>query len=214
MRKRDFNQWLDTMIESINGYDYYVDFPTVYKNVEEVKYEAALLNVLIGTESPKEEFRKLIKNYPNVLNVVPNRGGHQMENLVEKYIRKTGAEYHKEMYLPDVERTYSVNLSRLSGEGTSTKRFDYVVKANNGLIYLIETNFYTGGGSKLNETSRSYKMLTEEAAPLTDIRFMWITDGKKGWKSARRNLQETFDVLEHLYNIHDLRNGIFDKLFK
>ena len=57
-----------------------------------------------------------------------------------------------------IEKMWDVDLSAISAEGTSTKRFDFVVKTTN-TIYLIETNFYTAGGSKLNETARSYKMI-------------------------------------------------------
>lgn len=141
-----------------------------------------------------------------------NRGGHQMEDLVESYIKKTGAEYYKEMYLADIERKWDVDLSSISAEGTSTKRWDFVVKTP-AMIYVIETNFYTGGGSKLNETARSYKMIAEEARSVVGVEFVWVTDGG-GWRSARRNLEETFNTMEHLYNICDMENGVFLSLFK
>lgn len=76
----------------------------------------------------------------------------------------------------------------------------------------FETNFYTSGGSKLNETARSYKMIAEESKQIKNFEFVWITDGK-GWKSARRNLKETFLILPTLYNINDLENGIFEEIF-
>ena len=141
-----------------------------------------------------------------------NRGGHQMEELVESYIKKTGAEYYKEMYLADVEAKWNVDLSAISAEGTTTKRWDYVVKAKS-TIYVIECNFYASGGSKLNETARSYKMIAEESKDIPNVKFMWITDGA-GWNSAKRNLQETFDVLDCMYNIADLENGIMEELFQ
>lgn len=140
-----------------------------------------------------------------------NRGGHQMENLVEKFLIESGVTYHKEMYLADVEKRFGLNLSAISAQGTTTKRFDFVVEAANK-IFGIETNFYTGGGSKLNETARSYKMIAEESKNIEGFKFVWITDGK-GWKSARKNLKETFLVLDMLYNINDLENGIFRELF-
>lgn len=141
-----------------------------------------------------------------------NRGGHQMEDLVESYLKKAKVEYYKEMYLTEIEEKWQVNLSAISAEGTSTKRWDFVVNTDN-CIYVIETNFYTSGGSKLNETSRSYKMIAEEAKNVKDFKFVWITDGA-GWRSARRNLEETFNVLDTLYNITDMENDIFSKLFK
>ena len=140
-----------------------------------------------------------------------NRGGHQMEDLVEGFIQKTGTEYYKEMYLTDIENKWNVDLSAISAEGTSTKRWDFVVKTSS-TIFVIETNFYSGGGSKLNETARSYKMIAEETKEIPNVEFVWVTDGG-GWRSARRNLEETFNVLEHLYNISDMEQGVFLSLF-
>lgn len=140
-----------------------------------------------------------------------NRGGHQMENLVELYLKKANVEYYKEMYLTEVESKWDIDLSAISAEGTTTKRWDFVVKTQDK-VYVIETNFYSAGGSKLNETSRSYKMIAEEAKTIPNFEFMWITDGG-GWRSARRNLAETFNAMEHIYNITDMENGVFDKVF-
>ena len=139
-----------------------------------------------------------------------NRGGHLMEDLIEGYLKSEGVEYYKEMYLKDVEEKWGVNLSSLSNNGKSAKRFDFVVKTNN-MIYGIETNFYTSGGSKLNETARSYKMIAEESKNIEGFKFVWFTDGK-GWTSAKKNLEETFDVLDEIYNIADLANGALGTL--
>lgn len=141
-----------------------------------------------------------------------NRGGHLMEDLIEGYLKSEGVEYYKEMYLKDVEEKWGVNLSSLSNNGKSAKRFDFVVKTKN-MIYGIETNFYTSGGSKLNETARSYKMIAEESKNIEGFKFVWFTDGK-GWTSAKKNLEETFDVLDSMYNINDVENGVMKELFK
>lgn len=143
-----------------------------------------------------------------------NRGGHLMENLVESYIIKAGykkdVNYFKEMYLKDIENKWNLNLSEMSGHNTSTKRFDFVIKTDKQ-VYVIETNFYSSGGSKLNETARSYKMLAQESKKVEGVTFIWFTDGT-GWNSARKNLEETFNELETIYNIDDLENGILENL--
>lgn len=141
-----------------------------------------------------------------------NRGGHLMEDLIEGYLKSEGVEYYKEMYLKAIEEKWGVNLSSLSNNGKSAKRFDFVVKTKN-MIYGIETNFYTSGGSKLNETARSYKMIAEESKSIDGFKFVWFTDGK-GWTSAKKNLEETFDVLDTMYNINDVENGVMKELFK
>lgn len=145
-----------------------------------------------------------------------NRGGKQMELLVEQYLISAGFKkdktYFKEMTASEIESRWDINMSEISNKGQATKRFDYVVKTDN-LVYAIETNFYTSGGSKLNETARSYKMLAQEADSIEGFTFIWVTDGE-GWKSAKENLRETFDVMEHIYNIKDIEEGKLEKLFK
>ena len=145
-----------------------------------------------------------------------NRGGHQMEDLVEKYIVATGfkknVNYFKEMYLKDIESRWNIDLSALSNQGKAAKRFDFVIKTDK-MIYAIETNFYGGGGSKLNETARSYKMLSQEADTIDGFTFVWFTDGI-GWKSARGNLRETFEEMDTIYSIDDMENEVMKEIFK
>ena len=145
-----------------------------------------------------------------------NRGGHLMEDLVESFIKKAGfvknVSYFKEMYIHEITDKWDIDLSAISNQGKMEKRFDYVIKTSS-MIYGIETNFYGSGGSKLNETARSYKTLANEADTIDGFTFVWFTDGK-GWTSARHNLEETFDVMEHIYNIKDMEDGIIDAIMK
>ena len=145
-------------------------------------------------------------------NARKNRGGHLMEDLVEKFIQKAGFKkgetYFKEMYLQDIERRWKLDMSFISNKNQSTKRFDFVIKTDK-CIYGIETNFYASGGSKLNETARSYKMIAEEADKVVGFEFIWFTDGM-GWYQARNNLRETFDNMEHIYNIADMKDRIIE----
>lgn len=145
-----------------------------------------------------------------------NRGGHIMENLVESFIQKAGfikdETYFKEMYIHQITEKWGMDLSAISNQGKTEKRFDYVVKTDN-MIYGIETNFYGSGGSKLNETARSYKTLALETDTISGFTFVWFTDGK-GWSKAKHNLEETFDVMEHIYNIKDMEKGIIEKIMK
>ena len=145
-----------------------------------------------------------------------NRGGHLMEDLVESFIEKAGFEkgvnYFKEMYIHQVTDKWGIDLSAISNKGKMEKRFDFVIKTPN-MIYGIETNFYGSGGSKLNETARSYKTLAWETEEIDGFTFVWFTDGK-GWTNARNNLEETFDVMQHIYSIKDLEDGIISEVFK
>lgn len=143
-----------------------------------------------------------------------NRGGHLMEDLVESYIAEAGYEkdinFFKEMYISEITEKWGIDLSAISNSGKSEKRFDFVIKTDN-MIYGIEANFYASSGSKLNETARSYKQISQEADTIEGFTFIWLTDGN-GWQDAKHNLEETFDVLETVYNIKDLENGVLKRL--
>lgn len=285
MKNRDFDYWQSKFKDSISGYDYYVDFDKVVRNVEKYKIELNILNTLIGTEDIENNFDRIIIKYPETLKCIPlllavrrkeiyaqdedgdflynfehmnygieqykvfmrktglfdlisnhlvnnlvdyalgvetgldsngrkNRGGHQMENLVERFIINAGfiknITYFKEMKTNIIEKECDIDLSPLSNDGKTIKRFDFVIKTNN-ITYAIETNFYASGGSKLNETARSYKLIAQESENIDKFEFVWITDGK-GWNTARNNLRETFDAMEYIYNINDLENGILNDI--
>lgn len=151
-------------------------------------------------------------------NARKNRIGDVMEEIVERYIVSAKFEkdisYFKEIKSSTMSKLWSIDLGAISNKGKALKKFDYVIKTNN-CIYGIECNFYSSpsGGSKLNETARSYKEIALETKKIKGFEFVWITDGR-GWKNARNNLEETFDVLENLYNINDLNSGIINKVIK
>ena len=286
--KKNFNDWLDEMKDSIATWKYYVDFKKVYKNLDDVKVELNILNTLINEKDIEEKFKSIATKYPDVLKVVPillavrdceikvidgkknydfnfiqmnysidqyalfmknsglfdllqkhiinnlydyalgievgldsngrkNRGGHLMEDLVESYLIKAGLKkdktYFKEMKLSEVEKKFHLDLSSLSNEGKTEKRFDFVFLGLMGEVYACECNFYASSGSKLNETARSYKTLALESKGIKNFNFVWLTDGK-GWFQAKHNLEETYEILDNLYNINDLENGAIDNLVK
>lgn len=145
-----------------------------------------------------------------------NRNGKLMEDLVENFIKKAGftenKNYFKQMTISAISKKWNINLNAISNQGKTEKKFDFVIKTNN-IIYGIEANFFASKGSKLNETARSYKTIALEANTITGFTFVWFTDGQ-GWNKAKNNLEETFDVMEHIYNIKDLENGIINEVFK
>lgn len=159
-----------------------------------------------------------------------NRGGHLMENLVESYLTVAGLVrgdidggmelddvqvrkgiYYKELKASVMQRRWGIDLGEITNGGTVEKRFDFVVRNARG-IFGIETNFYSSGGSKLNETARSYKEMAQESEQIDGFQFVWVTDGG-GWKSARNNLRETFEIMDTIYNLAELEDGAFERLF-
>lgn len=141
-----------------------------------------------------------------------NRGGHLMEDLVEESIKELGIEYYKELRTDKLIEKFDIDISSITNQGKTIKRFDFVIPYNK-TIYAIETNFYQSGGSKLNETARSFKNIAISSKDISNFEFVWITDGQ-GWKSARNNLSETFSIMENIYSIDDLQNGALNNMLR
>ena len=125
-------------------------------------------------------------------NARKNRSGHVMEGMVANILDKNGIEYRQEVY-----STEWPNLQKVLGD--DEKRFDFVIKTTSK-TYLIEVNFYSGGGSKLNEVARSYSDIAPKINSVPGFEFVWITDGI-GWKSARNKLQEAYNIIPSIYNL-------------
>lgn len=136
-------------------------------------------------------------------NARKNRSGHVMESMVANIMDKNGVKYRQEVY-----STEWPNLQKVLGD--DEKRFDFVIKTTSK-TYLIEVNFYSGGGSKLNEVARSYSDIAPKVNSVPGFEFVWITDGV-GWKSARNKLQEAYSIIPSIYNLTDIVD--FIKLVK
>ncbi len=135
-------------------------------------------------------------------NARKNRGGHIMEDLVANILDNYNIPYEREVY-------YTEFPEIVKALGADNKRFDFVIKTKDK-TYLIETNFYTGGGSKLNEVARSYSELAPKINTVPGFEFVWITDGV-GWESARNKLEEAFAHIPSVYNLTTI-NEFINKL--
>ncbi len=124
-------------------------------------------------------------------NARKNRSGHIMENKIAKILQENNITFRQEVY--------SSEFSELSVLGTDEKRFDFYIMTPKKK-YLIEVNFYSGGGSKLNEVARSYTELAPKINSVEGFEFVWITDGI-GWVSARNKLEEAYAKIPSIYNL-------------
>jgi len=131
-------------------------------------------------------------------NARKNRSGHIMENTVAKRFRENKINFRQEVY--------SSEFPELSVLGADEKRFDFYIETSNKK-YLIEVNFYSGGGSKLNEVARAYTELAPKINSVKGFEFVWITDGV-GWKSARNKLEEAYHTIPSVYNLTNLSTFI------
>ncbi len=132
-------------------------------------------------------------------NARKNRGGHIMEHAVAEILNAAGIEYDTEVYVSEFPE-----LNNCLGK--DMKRFDFVVRTMYK-IYLIETNFYNGGGSKLNEVARAYSELAPKVNNCHGYEFVWITDGI-GWNSARGKLEEAYKIIPSIYNLTNIHEFI------
>lgn len=134
-------------------------------------------------------------------NARKNRSGHVMEGMVANIFDKNGIGYQQEVY-----STNWPNLQRVLGD--DEKRFDFVIYTEKK-TYLIEVNFYSGGGSKLNEVARSYSDIAPKVNSVPNFEFVWITDGI-GWKSAKNKLQEAYSIIPSIYNLTSIKDFILE----
>lgn len=132
-------------------------------------------------------------------NARKNRSGRIMESMVAHIFNNNGVEFRQEVY-----STEWPQLQRVLGD--DEKRFDFVVNGAN-TTYLIEVNFYSGGGSKLNEVARSYSDIAPKINNVPGFEFVWITDGI-GWKSARNKLQEAYNIIPSVYNLTNIQDFV------
>ena len=131
-------------------------------------------------------------------NARKNRGGDNMSKAVSLIFDKAGVFYKKE-----VNNTIFPEIISL---GADVKRFDFVIKTKKK-TYLIETNYYNSGGSKLNETARAYSDVAPKINQYPNYEFVWITDGQ-GWFSAKNKLEEAYNIIPSLYNLVTLEDFI------
>jgi len=127
-------------------------------------------------------------------NARKNRGGENMSKAVSLIFDKAKIFYKKEVN--------STEFPEITSLGADLKRFDFVIKTK-VKTYLIETNFYNGGGSKLNEVARSYSDVAPKINQYANFEFVWITDGQ-GWLSAKNKLEEAFSIIPSVYNLSNL----------
>jgi len=284
-----FAYLMETLKDSIKGWDYFVNWYKVNENVRDIEIELNMMNYLIGKSNVKEELAYLIKRHPNIIRIIPilvacremdfeilnptesnmfntvaysfevkrevseeqikkvvefaestgvlqllenktiknlvdyvfgievgldsngrkNRSGTSMENLVEKFVKKV-CEKHSFSYLAQATpKTIKENWGYNVTVDKTARSFDFAINTGKQL-YLIETNYYGGGGSKLKATAGEYKTLYDVATK-DGHEFIWITDGK-GWLTANRPLQEAFEHNKYILNLKMVEQGILEEI--
>lgn len=181
---------LDTMFESIDGVMEFLN-NTGLAEIFQSRKITNLVDYVFGVETGLDS------------NARKNRSGHVMENVVAEIFNENNIHYRTEVYSSEWAEITAVL-------GDDKKRFDFVIETTEK-IYLIEVNFYSGGGSKLNEVARSYSDIAPKINAVDGFEFVWITDGV-GWNSAKNKLQEAFNIIPSIYNLTTIYSFINQKL--
>lgn len=175
---------MDRLFESVDGVMEFLDSTGLTKVLQEQKIKD-LVDYVFGIETGLDS------------NARKNRSGHVMEGMVDALLTSQGIEHRAEVYSrewPQIARAL----------GNDEKRFDFVIETPTK-TYLLEVNFYSGGGSKLNEVARSYSDIAPKINAVPGFEFVWITDGI-GWKSAMNKLQEAYGIIPRVYNLTNVRD--------
>lgn len=170
-----FFKSVDKVVEFLNG--------THLNNVFQSKKITNLVDYVFGIETGLDT------------NARKNRSGKIMEADIAGLFKSHGLQFKMQYSSKDIPAIQAVL-------GKDTKVFDFMIKAN-GTTYLIETNFYSGGGSKLNEVARSYIEVSQKVNSVSGFKFVWITDGA-GWHSAKSKLAEAYRSIPYVYNFANI----------
>jgi type II restriction enzyme len=286
-----FDYFFNTITPVIQNLSFFVNWEKVYKGVEKYKIELGILNSLCGSSNIINDFKIILKRYPEVVNVFSlligvrgetiqilkdtkddffefvnynfknkselsdgevnkyvlffketglfnfiqnkgiqslkdysygvevgldtngrkNRGGSAMELLVEKLITPILLSHNCSFIVQGTQKEVFKKWGLHLPLDKSNRIVDFIINKNGKLIW-VETNFYSGGGSKLKSTAGEYKDLFKFCKE-NNIEFVWITDGN-GWISTRKPLKETFELTDYLLNLNMIKNGFFEDIIK
>jgi type II restriction enzyme len=194
-RKKDDKKFIDnegsmhsvhSLFDSVDGVMKFIEgtgLDRVFKN-KEIK---DLVDYVFGVETGLDT------------NARKNRSGKITEKLVGRIFGHAGVSYREQVSSKEFPKISAVL-------GADQKVFDFVIKTDSK-TYLIEVNFYSGGGSKLNEVARSYTDVAPKVNGVDGFEFVWITDGI-GWNSASNKLEEAFAAIPSIYNLTTIKDFI------
>ena len=175
---------LDRLFDSVDGVIEYLENTGLANIFKDGKIKD-LVDYVFGIETGLDS------------NARKNRSGHVMEGRVAQILNEAGISYRQEVYSNEWNAITEVL-------GDDKKRFDFVIETSNK-TYLIEVNFYSDGGSKLNEVARSYSEIAPKINSVSGFEFIWITDGI-GWKKSKNKLQEAFNFIPKIYNLTNIQD--------
>lgn len=148
-------------------------------------------------------------------NARKNRSGKIMEGILERHVAKIakeqGLEWKAQATAPFIKSKWNIEVP----VDKSERRFDIAVYSKElHKVWLIETNYYGGGGSKLKAVAGEFTELSQFIkSSKDDVDFVWVTDGQ-GWKTAHLPLSEAFGHIQNVFNLSMLKEEFLYELFK
>ena len=148
-------------------------------------------------------------------NARKNRSGTTMEGILERHVAKISQEQKLEWKSQATAQFIKDKWGIKVPVDKSERRFDVAVYSQEKhKVWLIETNYYGGGGSKLKAVAGEFTELSQFVVTSDDaVEFVWVTDGQ-GWKTAHLPLAEAFSHITNVFNLEMLREGFLSELFK
>lgn len=195
----DFNKINTKNIKS------YVDFAEKSGILSFLKFEAkrSLVDYVYGVEAGLDS------------NGRKNRSGTTMEGILERNVASVSDKLGLQ-HCPQATATYVLEHWGIHVPvDKSQRRFDEAVfDPNTKKLWLIETNYYGGGGSKLKAVAGEFTTLNTFISTSTDnVTFIWVTDGQ-GWHTAHLPLEEAFGHITNIYNLKMISDNYLYDLFK
>lgn len=142
-------------------------------------------------------------------NARKNRGGHLMEELISSLLTPIAGKLGYKIMSEANEQKMKNEWNKELPVDKSSRRIDFALYNGENLV-LVETNFYSGGGSKLKATAGEYLTMFDYWKS-HNIEFIWITDGA-GWKKTHKPLRETFDHTDYIFNLEMIKNGVIEEV--
>lgn len=279
-----FEYLLSNLKDTIRTYDFFVAWGKVLGNVSRIEISLNILNTLIGKKDISCSLKELIKQYPEVVPVIPfliavrgktikiadlggditysflkkksytkeqindivlfaeksgllkmiseksiknlvdyaigvevgldtnarkNRSGTAMENLIEVYVKAICESYNFRYLSQATVDKIKTEFGKEVPTDKSDRHFDFAVDTGDK-IYLMEVNYYSGGGSKLKSVAGEFSSLFS-LVKNENTGFIWVTDGE-GWLTAKRPLLETFNATDYIMNIKMINEGLLEEV--
>lgn len=172
--------------------DLYVDFCESIGLLDFIKNHAnkSLVDYVYGVETGLDS------------NGRKNRSGTNMETIIEDYISSIS----KELNLDYLAQAKAFQIHAKWGKNVPTDKanrsFDLAIYNKSiDKLFLLETNYYNGGGSKLKSVCGEFMNLNRLISEDESIDFIWVTDGQ-GWKTALNPISEAMSEIKNILNLH------------